>query len=67
MAVRAMGIMIFRMIMGSLASSSRAASMISSGICIKYCRSRKMPKALAIKGRIWGQKLWRIPALLNIR
>ena len=46
------GTMIERKMRNSLAPSIRAASMSSSGIDCAYCRTRKMPKMLAIPGTI---------------
>ena len=52
-----MGNSIRSMIFISLAPSSFAHSMISSGTCMKPCRKRKIPKAFEAKGRICGHRV----------
>ena len=64
---RHMGSATFSMIFHSPASSIRAASKTSGLICRKDWRSRKIPKALAPKGRIWGKSVSMSLAFENIR
>ena len=50
-----MGNTTLKKVRSSPAPSTRAASRISSGTCIKAWRSMKMPKALVAWGRIKDQ------------
>ncbi|MNW57611.1 hypothetical protein D3C74_354290 [compost metagenome] len=57
----AMGSMILQITLISPALSNLAASIISSGICMKYWRSKKIPNALDINGMICGHNVWISP------
>ncbi len=62
----AMGTMILAHITYSFAPSTRADSRSSSGICMKYCRIRKVPVIVMIPGRISVRCVPISPILLNI-
>ena len=57
-----MGSMMRVRIWSSLELSSRADSSSSSGICMKFWRSRKMPKAFAAWGTICGSSVFSQPS-----